>query len=221
MSILNDPSALVSRWKLQGDGSDSMGRYPGTVSNAAGWPASFFKNSLSCLELNGNDTNVNCGDITQLNAVSAFTLAFWMNQDVIAAVDIVFIKRVDAENEIQLLTAGGPMIIKVANGADGYGQFDYSTVVAAGMWHHMAMVFDGSQTGNANRLIFYVDGAPQTWTFIAAPIPATTADMAGNDAYWGYTSTALDGRLFDGRLYNRALSRDQIGTIIHEPAALV
>lgn len=44
-------------------------------------------------------------------------------------------------------------------------------------WHHLAFTFDGSQSGNSNRLKGYFDGVAQTLSFTGT-IPATTSNNA-------------------------------------------
>lgn len=48
-------------------------------------------------------------------------------------------------------------------------------------WHHAAFTFDGSQTGNANRLKIYFDGVAETASFTGT-IPATTSNNVANEA---------------------------------------
>jgi hypothetical protein len=43
-------------------------------------------------------------------------------------------------------------------------------------WNHIAFSFDGSQSGNSNRLKGYFNGDPQTLNFAGTTIPATTSN---------------------------------------------
>ena len=65
------------------------------------------------------------------------------------------------------------MYFLCANGVSTYG---YSSQNITG-WNHWAMAFDGTQTGNANRLKGYLNGSPLTLTF-AGTIPSTTSNNA-------------------------------------------
>ena len=213
------PSMLVERWSLQGNGDGGLGRYDGTPANMAGWPTSGPKNSLTSGEFNGNNSNINLGDVIELNVVSAFTICFWMAQDVIDATDILFNKWTDANHLVEMLTLStGWFRFMLGDGLPSMGYFDYSTVISAATWHHIAGVFDGTQTGDANRMMLYVDGLPITLSFTANAIPAATADLSGIDMRIGETTSAFDGRLWDFRLYSVPLSRDEVLKIMHSPA---
>ena len=74
------------------------------------------------------------------------------------------------------------------------------------------MVFDGTQTGNANRLKGYLDGAQITLT-ITGTLPTTTSNMAGgvfqigkDPASGGYSGCTAD----EIGLWNRALNATEI-----------
>lgn len=199
---------LAAVWDLSVDNPPDLGprgnRYPGVGANIVGHPDGIHGGSR-CTEFNGNNSNINVGDVVELNAVSAFTIAFWMNQDVIDVTDIIFQKRFNDLNRIRIRTANtGRFEMNINDGSTHAGYFDYSTVMDAGRWHHIVWVFDGTLTGDANRLKACVDGAPIALTF-SNGIPAVTFDLAGSDAILGYTSSAFDGELDDFRIFDAAL----------------
>lgn len=68
----------------------------------------------------------------------------------------------------------------VANGANAGRDF---TDTSTG-WYHLAFSYDGSQTGNANRLKIYKNGVLQT-TGVSdtGTIPATTSNNSAMDTY--------------------------------------
>jgi hypothetical protein len=162
------------------------------------------------LEFNGNNSSVNVGEVVELNAVQKCAIAFWMTQDILDQTDIIFRKEGLATTRFQIFTiaSGGLMRVEIV-GNTAYGQFDYSTAIAAGNWHHVVVVFDGSQTGNANRLVVYVDGVPVALAFVGV-IPATTTDLFGNDATIGLSSSSFDGKIDDFRIYDDALTQAEV-----------
>ena len=87
----------------------------------------------------------------------------------------------------------GNCYVNVGDGAAGaYGYFATNDA----NWHRQVVVYDGSLTGNANRLKVFQDGAQKTLTFGANPVPASCAAggnwMAGRDeAGANYTTGAL------------------------------
>ena len=221
---LHDPAFIQARYRLNGHARDVSGHgRHGTLVNAPTW-GTFFKGNKTALELNGNNQYVNLGDLTCLNAVSAFTICFWMNQDVIGASDRLFYKYVNDFNRLVLYTvlAGtNRMYFQIPDGAlAAYGFCVYDATVSAVNWHHVAWVYTGAGIANADRLICYIDGIPIALVF-AGTIPATTTDLAGADATIGYSVLSFDGRLYDFRIYNVPLSRQEIMTIQHEPVGVL
>ena len=192
---------------------DSGSGMHGTMVNAPTWAER--PNGTQAIELDGNNQFVNLGDLPYLSAVSAFSIAFWMNQDVIDAEDNIFICNLNVDNRIRINThnATGEFRFDCSNGGQARGAFDYSTLMGALSWHHVAMVFDGSQTGNADRLIVYLDGTPVTLAFTGT-IPAVTADYAGVDKAIGTVAETFDGKLAEFRLYDVALTRSEVAAVM-------
>ena len=61
-----------------------------------------------------------------------------------------------------------------SNGTTSFGGTGPHNVTG---WNHLAITFDGTQTGNANRLKGYLNGSPLTLTFTGT-IPSTTSNNA-------------------------------------------
>ncbi len=202
---LRDPKYLVSRWGLQGNALDDIGRYPGTLVNDPTW-GTFFKNDLQAIELNGNNQYVNVGDVSELN------------QDV-ADASYLFEKRIDGSNEIQIeTTAGGTFIVRLSNGAAAMATLGgYPAVMPYASWSHVVIVYNGNLIGNVERLKLYANGVNQTLGYPGAVIPATTVDLVGVAATIGRTATTFDGKLHDFRLYNVALTNDEALKLMHMP----
>jgi hypothetical protein len=94
--------------------------------------------------------------------------------------------------------------------AAGYGYFAYNGTV----WTHIAVVFDGSQTGDANRLKAYLNGVEQTIIFAAAGVPAAIAGTMDAYFYIGRVESSstiyTDGSHGNVRLYLASLSQGQV-----------
>ena len=70
------------------------------------------------------------------------------------------------------------MYFLAANGSTAYG----SSAQNITGWNHWAMSFDGTKTGNANRLKGYLNGSPLTLTFLGT-IQSTTSNNALSDVF--------------------------------------
>ena len=92
---------------------------------------------------------------------------------------------------------------------------------SSGVWHHLALVFDKSQTGG-NEVAFYVDGVLQTPSRSLAA-STNTNTFGNNPVYLFSRAGALDfdtGSVSDLRIYNSALTAEQIQQI-YNSAGLV
>lgn len=208
---------LISKYDMSTINPPDLGwrgnRYPGTGVNLVAADVVDGIAGGHALDFNGNNSHVNLGDVLELNTVSAFTIAFWMNQDVLDQNDYIFFKQVGDDDRLRInTTGGGILLVAIGNGSNAYGNFDYSTVIAPGSWHHFAAVFDGSQAGNANRLVIYVDGNPVVLAFLGT-IPATTGPMV-TDALIGGTSLAFNGKLDEFVILSAPLAQIQVNNLM-------
>jgi len=146
-----------------------------------------------------------------LNAASALTITSWFQRASTSAKVVVFANTRDttATNDRTYIVAwtDGNIYFILSNGSGAYGFCAQNDA----LWHHVAMVFDGAQSTNADRLKAYIDGSPVSLTF-SGTIPATT---------WNNTATTpkigrLEGMDYssgsqkDVRVYDVALTADQI-----------
>jgi hypothetical protein len=98
----------------------------------------------------------------------------------------------------------------VDNGNDGSG---YYTLDPRGVWHQFVLVFDGTLTGDANRLKVYDQGVQQSLTFTDT-VPATTPGPQTNYELNHYNDTTWSSIAQEDefRGLNVALSADWIAT---------
>ncbi len=207
--------SLVGLYDLSTDNNPNLaphfaGTYDAVGANIASHPIGIHGKS-QCAEMNGTTSVYNLGDVAELNAVSAFTIAFWMRQDVLDVTDAIFDKGGwgVAESGILISTSGGGGMYLQIDGSNQRGIFDYSLVVNVNQWHHIATVFNGAGIGNTGRLQCYVDGAPVTLAYDGT-IPAATDDLSGVDATIGRGAAAFDGLLDSFAIFSRPLTQLQV-----------
>jgi hypothetical protein len=90
----------------------------------------------------------------------------------------------------------------------GYGRIAFNE----SGWHHLVMVFDGTLSGDENRLKGYIDGEQVTIDFYSPGVAATTETMT-NHFLIGFTNdeiTNAKGSVDEVRIYNRALESSEI-----------
>jgi poly(3-hydroxybutyrate) depolymerase len=152
---------------------------------------------------------ITTGDVTQLKNASAFTLEAHFKYDATVSTWTTIMRKATSLTDRIMLHIGpnnNSIYVMVGNGANTYG-YTAANAVSPGNWYHVAAVYDGTQTGNANRLKLYIDGVQQTLSFSATAIPASTSNtnaapfMAGGEPSCCY----LNGTIDEVRVWNTAL----------------
>ncbi len=153
------------------------------------------------------------GDVTELKNATQFTLEAQVKYDAtVSGWTTIMRKASSLTNRIMfhIGPSNNSVYVFVDNGSNSYG-YTAANAVSPGNWYHVAAVFDGTQTGNANRLKIYIDGVPQTLSF-SGTIPASTSStntapfMAGGEPACCY----LNGTIDEVRVWNTALSASTI-----------
>lgn len=117
------------------------------------------------LNVSAGDAFLNCGDINELNNVSAYTVEMWVNitLDELADRFILFKKeQSDERNRIKIqVEKNGQIVLMQANSDGAYAQTASGCYPKSG-WHHIAVVYDGTKTSmDEGVLIIYIDGIRQ------------------------------------------------------------
>lgn len=116
---------------------------------------------------------LDCGHISEVDGASRFTWIALMRRTAASGFFPIQMGNSLTNRVAIMWLPDGKLYFIVANGGDVNG----NVVQNDGNWHHVAMVFDGTLTGNSNRLKGYVDGAGQTLSFFNT-IPATAPTNA-------------------------------------------
>jgi hypothetical protein len=100
--------------------------------------------------------------------VTKLTISFWANR-ASSADNIVVGWGATLNHRFEMgLLGGGTSYAVAGSGADAFGAFTDSSTG----WHHYVMVYDGSQSTNATKVIVYEDGVQVTLGFTGT-IPAS------------------------------------------------
>lgn len=130
------------------------------------------------LHFDGVDDIVDVGDISALNGVGQYTIEVWVKFQRFGTWDTVYAKRASQSDRaavLQVYDESGAIGVAID---DGYYYTD--APLTLGVWYHLAVVYDGAQATDTERLILYIDGAPATLLpyLGSAPVPATTSTTA-------------------------------------------
>lgn len=175
----------------------------------------------SAVNFDGTNDYVTLGRMSATEGITKMTVMFWANKAATTTL-MGFVTKCDLAGDnkgwdIQTSTGSlsgsgaNDVIFGVQNnGVDAYG-YTTSAPLSNGTWYHIAMVYDGTQTGNAARLVGYVNGVAKTLTF-AGTIPAVTDTTANACQVGQFASNTrnFNGSIDEVQIYNVALSAAQV-----------
>ncbi len=200
---------LVGWWRLdEGSGTtaaDSSGNgNDGALQGDPQWVAGV---TGGALEFDGSGDYIDCGNDAIFDITEEITLTVWVNAN----------DMLNGEHNCWLGKGDNAYAIKHQTGNyleffmfDGdWHSTNYTTELDSlnGDWHHMAGTFDGSE------LKFYLDGELAANLVYSGTIgTATHAVTIGENSQ--ATGRFFDGMLDDPRIYNEALSQDDIKSIM-------
>ena len=164
------------------------------------------------------DDYVNCGDIDDIDGIGKLTIEAWVNWQTLDLLSTIVAKRNNHSDKIQFgLGQSGSgdtddIKIQIGTGVLGYG-YTSGDIISTGTWYHVAMVFDGAQAADTDRLKFYLNGVQQTLTYTGT-LPATMCDNSaavtiGNETT-NPTITNIDGQIDELRIWSTARSQTQL-----------
>lgn len=160
------------------------------------------------LNVNSNDAYLDCGDITQLNNTSAYTIETWVNVNLDDLADrfIIFKKeQSDERNRIKVqVEKNGQIYVMQASNDGAYAQTSAGAYPKSG-WHHIALVYDGTKTStDEGVIILYIDGIKQS--FSNAFFKQKTATIDANFVIGSPSIASYD----EIRVWNKSLSAETI-----------
>lgn len=209
---------LLAYWKLDettgtSASNSSSSNNTGTLINGFTFSGNSASGNIgTALDFDGANDYVDAGVLTGLENATQGTITAWLyrasSSDIVSVGDPASLLY---RFGISWYGLDGRYYLVCANGQNSHG---FVTYTGTG-WHHFAMVYDGSQTGNANRMLGYIDGVLQSLSFtntIPANLPSSGDQGScylGRDINDQYSK----GRIDDVRIYNRALSASEIQTL--------
>jgi hypothetical protein len=210
-AILDPHPGLVGWWRFdEGAGnivSDSSGHgNDGTVYGAT-WVDGKHGKALS---FDGVEDHVKVNNHATLQITGDLTIAFWVNTTSLSAAMVPVDKHWAGEYFAKILATGA---LRFAHGAPGNAE-ELTVLpagsITAGSWIHIAVVRNTSTT----QLTAYKNGVA------GSPVSYTKTPTASTqDVYIGMEDAAYNpfyGAIDEVRIYNRALSQDEIQTLFQK-----
>jgi len=152
----------------------------------------------------GSDDYVDCGNDESLNITDAITIEAWVKP----AVDIsgsgtrVFLEKMDAYGLVYGFLEGH---LEVYLG--GSRPIEYPVTLYKNKWYHLVGVWEGSTTGN---VYLYINGENVANGNYTGSITSDHALQIGGGEAWSDAWRYFNGIIDEVRIYNRALSPDEI-----------
>jgi hypothetical protein len=195
-SFLSD---MVSWWRAEGNGLDSLGNNDGHLQGGAGFTNGVVGQAFS---FNGNN---NCGlyiaDFTGLtNGNAPHSIEGWIKIQALPSSRawMLLLGSTSSGSENWLLNADGSTQLGVLGGAQA------GPILPVGVWMHLALTFDGQ------TLSCYTNGVLQSAQPATFNLPASPSLIL---AVPEYADQAFNGLMDEFSVYSRALTPNEITAI--------
>jgi hypothetical protein len=185
--------------------------------------------NLNSMSFDGTDDFINVGSSEYLNGLNKMSVSTWINSDGYEGSS-----EQNILNDWNYNTANGHFRYDVTTSGHLRASIKVSTTTYGariadsftftdGTWYYTTFVFDGTLTGNENRLKIYINGIEQTTTQFSYDIPATLQNSTStiNIGRFGPTSPRLfKGKLDEVGIFNTALTDAEILSIYNATAVV-
>ena len=178
-----------------------------------------FTNAYS-VDFDGTNDYMEIGSSSLTDGLTTLTTSLWFNLSATQNKNLFGSRISDGGINAQIYSNDLYFTIS----GDGYLRIDVGTTIATNTWHHLAFVFDGSQSASADKIKGYFNGTALTQvanTITGSSITSTTANLlVGSDTL--VTNAPFNGLIDEFALINSALSSSDITDIYNSgvPAAL-
>lgn len=165
------------------------------------------------IKTDGSTGYIDAGDISILDSVSHFSMTVWFKRTAAGGRGLFVTKYSDNTHRVGFdVLADGLIYLIVRNNDSSFGTIPSNDT----NWHHVALVFDGTQGSNITRLQGYLDGVKQALSFNPNQnVPALTHTNTANNGDLEIGRSNLFGLYSAGsvdefKIYNYPLNQKQV-----------
>lgn len=185
----------------------------GTCSTSGAWYNGVSGKINSSMDFDGTDDYVTLGDNFDFTGNVPFSLSIWVYPNTNPSAQGQFISKYNAGTSGQwYLGMNGTGNVTFLRECGSYGTSSTQTL-ALNTWSHITGIYDGTS------LIIYINAKPVRVVSDSCSISNTSVNTmlgAGDDG--GGIEYPFDGKLDDARVYNYALTQDQVQDVFNNGA---
>ena len=206
----NEP---IAHWKLDETSGvkalDSVGGHDGELVNGPVWEAG--GRIDGALDFDGSNDQIVVPHDDTLSLTEALTMSAWVfNQSAfMSSTQRVISKEQIGQNDSYWMALSGGYLYVGIGGAI----YTPDTIFNTNQWYHLATSYDSV----TEEVHIYVDGALELSEPAIASLNENTADITIGNSNW--ENKPWEGLLDDVRLYNRALTQEEIDELANIPSA--
>jgi hypothetical protein len=181
--------------------------------------------NAEAMSFNGVDAYM-LAETSALSGVSEFSISVWIksnNAGVGSSREVLSATQGNTGGIVVLDNSSGEDILAHVGSTTTYNR--YNNIISEGVWTHLVMVYDGSESVAGNRIKLYKNGNLQTRSTYSGSIPATSPSVTSSTYIGTWALNPGSAALFDGdmdelAIFNKALSSEKI-TQIYNATAVV
>jgi hypothetical protein len=163
---------------------------------------------------------ISAGRLQSLENINSFTISLWVDFKTIGAKSI-FGYWTDGYGGTLIESDASNLYFAIGNTAWVAGYFPFSSNISANTWYHLSIVFDGTQTGNSDRLKIYLNGSEKILTFTGTIPASTPVSPSSVLVIGGIKTTAVNGAksIDEVGIWDTALTSTQVSEIYNATSA--
>jgi hypothetical protein len=184
------------------------------------------------MNYDSTDDYTDLGDIPESESSSFLTWSFWVKFGALTVGNPIINKaNLTLPSTVSQTSWGfstdsstsSTLDVVISTTTSDAGTLGYvSNALSTGTWIHVVAVFDGSQSGNSNRLKIYLNGKLQNTSYVGT-IPSSTQATTSNvtiGSTSNHTLFGFNGMVDDFRIYTYPLSQAQVQKVYNEGAGV-
>ena len=158
-------------------------------------------------EFDGVNDYVDCGVITTLQSATQYSLSCWVKTTDITKTQgiLKWFYTTTAWIELSFITG---ILYAIPTSISGYGTKALTGIISNDVWYNIIMVFDGTLTGNLNRLKVYINGIEIVLGYTGT-VSAITSNITTDGFMIGERYINADyflGNIDEASIFNYALT---------------